>query len=98
MASTIRKLTEQEGPHIPQAHFGIDPNTGFLLREPLKRLPSGFEFWERLLSDAHGPITLAEDNSSMAVACRRDGESWRQRVRAVSNILSQFSSFDEQHG
>jgi len=68
---------------LPNSHFGIEDDTGFLPSAPLERLPNTFDFWENALTEAQSVLALGKDTSDEAIAKRPGGELWRRRIREV---------------
>lgn len=72
---------------LPNAHFDIDIENGFLPSEAIGRLPTTFDFWERALSEAGEVLSLGEDDTDDGLSRRDAGERWRQRLREVRQPL-----------
>ena len=65
--------------------FDIESLTGFVPMSFPSRLPRSYDFWEQALSEAKHSLALGDDDSTTGLSRRQSGESWRQRIRSVSD-------------
>lgn len=87
MFGTLKNVDE----HPTQADFDIDPVTGFVPPEPLPRLQGQYKLWEDTLAEASEVLRLGDDVSEEALALKTEGESWRSRVKSVSQSMATSS-------